>query len=730
MIPRYRHIHWPLGLALLLLITACQGDAPTRDEKQPVSFDTNAGMRALIIAVAEYPEPSVNGYGRIHSDNDVPHVRSALLSQGFDSTQIQVLADAEATRAGIQQALETLIAASQRGDIVVLHFSGHGDQITDDNGDEVDGFDEVLAGYGARANAYFRQRTYGRPEAYAAAITEYATGPDFQHIRDDEMGAYVARLRQAVGPTGNVVVWIDACHSGTATRGTADPDAPQARGTEEPIGLPAANPPAADQPADVAGLFEAGTRGDASAELAPFVVFSAARQGELNWETRDDENHRIGPLSLALSRSLAAMEPGDTYAVLFEQLAERMAALAPNQTPQIEGDVHTEIFSGRVVAQPPYYRVDRPISPTQVMLAAGQLAGLTQGAGVAFYERGQNPDTPNAAPLATGTVDRANPLRARITLDAPADTAALRRSWVYATTLAVQGLDLRLHLGRALDGATRTALRAAMADLPVTWTDNPAEATLLIEAVQGKEPAPGEGHQLFLKLAQDGTLIGSPIPRPGTEAGIRGATNTIRERIRDYARNRFLQSLVLPGDEIDVELDFVPATPILDDFGDLVAPYADTTAYGAQRQGDGGNAWLLREGDSFLLQLRNTGERRAFVTVLELYPDGQIHQLFPWDDQTLDEAWLEPGQTYMRRDLVFSTTPPFGNYVIKLIATAEPVDFRPIFSARGSSRGEAPTNNPLEVLMAEVQATRSSGRTAAPSLGSTDAVRLTVLPQE
>src|SRR4029077_2409125 len=152
---------------------------------------------ALIVAVAKYPASS--GWGELSSLNDVKLIKDALMRQGFKEQNITVISDKQATLAGISNAMDQyLIQKAQPGDIAVFHFSGHGQQIEDDNGDEGDGLDESFIPYDAPA--------------------EYRPGPD-KHFRDDLLGQKLSQLRTKLGDKGNLLVIIDACHSGTMTRG-------------------------------------------------------------------------------------------------------------------------------------------------------------------------------------------------------------------------------------------------------------------------------------------------------------------------------------------------------------------------------------------------------------------------------------------------------------------------------------------------------------------------------
>ena len=72
-----------------------------------------------------------------------------MQKQGFDAGNINVLKNESATKKNIIGALQDLAKNSKAGDIVIIHISSHGQQIEDDNGDELDGYDEAIVTYGA-----------------------------------------------------------------------------------------------------------------------------------------------------------------------------------------------------------------------------------------------------------------------------------------------------------------------------------------------------------------------------------------------------------------------------------------------------------------------------------------------------------------------------------------------------------------------------------------------------
>ncbi|MDE7089507.1 MAG: caspase family protein, partial [Prevotella sp.] len=89
----------------------------------------------------------------------------------------------------------------KKGDLVYIHFSMHGQPVEDLNGDEKDGWDEALIPVDAQMR-------------YSKGIYEGE-----KHLVDDILEKYFNRIRTKLGPTGQLYVVLDACHSGTASRG-------------------------------------------------------------------------------------------------------------------------------------------------------------------------------------------------------------------------------------------------------------------------------------------------------------------------------------------------------------------------------------------------------------------------------------------------------------------------------------------------------------------------------
>ena len=156
--------------------------------------------RALLIGISDYGNTNEdpNKWSNISGANDVKLLKPLFSQQGF---KITTLVDAEATYSAIIKSLDRLTKTCKKGDLVYVHFSMHGQPIEDLNGDEADGWDEALIPVDAQMK--FQKGVYEGKK----------------HLLDDTLEKYFNEIRSKIGTKGQLYVILDACHSGTASRG-------------------------------------------------------------------------------------------------------------------------------------------------------------------------------------------------------------------------------------------------------------------------------------------------------------------------------------------------------------------------------------------------------------------------------------------------------------------------------------------------------------------------------
>lgn len=222
--------------------------------------------RALLIGIGDYP--TEYGWNKIHGQNDVEIICQTLNKQGFPNENISVLIDAEATYSNIVAAFQSLLEISNKNDIIYLQFSGHGQRITDADGDETDRFDESWIPYDAH-------------KSYIKGVYEGE-----KHITDDFLNEYLTKLRFKVGYGGKIIVIADACHSGSGSRGLGDDEEVFKRGSSETFVIP-------KEPANVIR----------KEKPVDWLFVAACKSYQTNYEYKDEQGEYYGALSYSISKS-------------------------------------------------------------------------------------------------------------------------------------------------------------------------------------------------------------------------------------------------------------------------------------------------------------------------------------------------------------------------------------------------------------------------------------------
>lgn len=168
-----------------------------------------ARKMALLIGVGDYPQYSDHsGWGKINSANDVVLLKEALKKAGFQV--VQTLTEANATHQGILKKLASFTRECKPQDVVLIHFSGHGQQMPDLMRDETDTLTEAFIPY----------------DAHRVVTSSYGGEA---HLTDDEIRDKLTVLRNKLGRNGLLMVTIDACHSEGSTRTDLKTDSEEGR---------------------------------------------------------------------------------------------------------------------------------------------------------------------------------------------------------------------------------------------------------------------------------------------------------------------------------------------------------------------------------------------------------------------------------------------------------------------------------------------------------------------
>lgn len=272
--------------------------------------------RALVIGLGEQQDKAWN---KINGDKDVPFVQAMLKNAGFKS--VTTLVNRKATKVGIVGAFKRMTASCKQGDVVYIHYSGHGQQMTDVHNDERDGLDECWIPYDAcrKESAYYHGE---------------------KHLTDDELNVYLNAIRKKIGVNGKLLVAIDACHSGDGTRGD---DEDIVRGVEDTLKVDSLNARGLYETFEAIKSFFMGDNGKenvintkAKPLAERWITISACRSDQVNIEMKKPS---VGKLTYALWKELKNSDKvnNDEFMRRIRKFVNRNTGSRPQQ-PEMTGE--------------------------------------------------------------------------------------------------------------------------------------------------------------------------------------------------------------------------------------------------------------------------------------------------------------------------------------------------------------------------------------------------------
>jgi hypothetical protein len=636
----------------------------------------NLGVkRALLIGINRYA--AVQGLkGAV---NDVLTMREILIERwGFEPGKITMLLDEQATRDNMIAALERIIRDSGPQDTVYIHYSGHGSQVEDLNGDEEDGLDETLVPQNGRT-------------------------PGVRDIVDDELGEMLSKLR-----TRNVLIVLDSCHSGTATRSVdiRARSVPQ----DKRIDLYKAVP----QSRAVVPRME-----------SRFVVMSATSEED---EALDGpiQGQYHGFFSYALANSLSSAAPNATARDIFGGAIQELKRIQQDfgrismPEPQLEAPpslldqplMGIPLAAGASFSQQTSRLTWASVQSngnSDLILLKGALLGATPGSTWSIYPPNEAEFKPGGA-IAVAVIDRLKGNDAVATLSSkrgaiPANAravASIRSGGAARIPVRIQGAieATRQHV--------QDRLLKSLAALEFVGPE--ATARYIVELGESKSKL----------LTADGlqTVAEFDSANEGWPA------DAARIVLRSFKASELL-SLDNPASQIRIQASAVSSTePVA---RDIVLVKNMQPAVLRVRTPD------ARRSAANSLQLAVGLNRDAYITIVDVDPDGDVNLLFPNSQQSVgflpqglvraSAATLIPDSLKAENNAGFywDYSPPKGVDTIRIFASTDLASAEAI-RRRISSLAFAANADPLSALREDLQKLASTA--SAPDWAATSVTLL------
>lgn len=654
---------------------------------------------ALLVGISNYtsgrPDVKKSAWSDLSCDKDLREMHDVLILFGFRDEDIKIIKNEEATHKGIVDAFRKyLIDGAAPGDTVVFHYSGHGQQVKDDNGDEIDGKDETIV-----------------PFDY---ISQRASDGEKTNVRDDEiekmLSELTTKMKNSRGErSGNVTFFFDSCCSGTAIRGTAHT---RGRAWDEKLDGPEPKP---------AGSSRGSNRPEEKSLIKgsdPFqkgyVFISACESNESASEIGDE----MGAFTYFLTNTLKSVNRSTDYDYIFRKLSGEMRGSKYSQTPSIEGDVTKKLFSGSVVNSSPFITVEPLRRENEILLELplGRLHGVTKGSRYAIFKPGSDvKDEKNR--IADAEIIELKSCTSRAVIKTQGDLKEddLTHARAVETAHVYEG-QMRLKI--EAEGGWVSALKKIPfintgekdqdPDLRI-FRDNKRGDIILGNAVSGLE---------LLRISE----------KESSES----IAGKIENRLKSEYRWKLLSNL--GNDEnssrqcsslsIEVRPRKILGTVVKSQEG-----YQIENVKGVEdlKRDSSNGEYIIKDGDIIAFEIQNNSGRPVNITIIDLDTEGNISSIFP---HPLAPAELKKQDTIIPGDGIWHRIPTrateeeqntvyvsimngTGHEMFKIIATDKYVDFSPLIdaqfrSSRGAGEIEALAGkiegsaNPLALLLMSV----------------------------
>ena len=627
---------------------------------------------ALVIAIGDYPQIATRAQNWIDlsSKNDYDIVLEMLKKQKFETKNIKSLIDEQATVENIDEAFSQIFNTVVEGDIVYFHFSGHGQQIADVNGkqfknsnhlieDEADGWDEALV-------------TYNAPLIFENSY-EYQ-----DHYVDDQLNYQLTRIRKKIGSNGQVIVVLDACHSGSGTRGGDEDIVIRGTGTK----CAPANYDSKKNEKDKSEAFDLDLGIQNTLSLAKLTAFFGCKAEQVNREYIDPQTKKqYGSLTYFFIKGMNELgDSKSSYLNLFSKINEKMVLkFQGQQNPEIESDEFNQlIFKGQLVLQEPFFNVKK-LNFDELILDAGSLNGICIGDTIGVY--GNSAASKNdGLPKFKGVVTDVSAYNAnvRLTVSYGKTEASLLQFRVFSLYSRTDGIQLNLNCkikNKNLQKSTKLILSKFE---NINLVDDSSYSYEIIDSVyKGKS---------YLII-----LVGK------TKLPLRNMSPIYIENAKSYDSLTLLLKEAMKADLFrKMELN----DPSLK-FEYKILCHENNNCDSVNNIS---GSLSFFENTSFKLNITNTGSKAFYFNIIDIEPSNK----FTWvgvEGEWRNEHILK-GESH---EIIIEVIPPYGTEQFKFIATSKPVDFSPLERIGSSltSNSRSGDENPLiDYISGTVNGTR------------------------
>jgi len=472
------------------------------------------------------------------------------------------------------------------------------------------------------------------------------------HLRDDLLGEKLQQVRKKIGSKGSLLVLLDACYSGTATRGNefaicrGESSAFESPGyhAKEKIELKA------NTNTDVQGFLK--LKGNNEANM---VVISASSPNQMNYESKDINQAGVGSLSYAFAKAVTNLHEGTDYAILFQKIKSQIQANIPTQVPMIEGDISQEVFSGKFIQHEENFKIEKFSNDSTFFINAGILDNINNSNSFKIF-------TTDNTFIAEGTVKQTGTFQSLCISNKP-----LNKAEAYMVKI---------------DGVSYGSFSGSVFVKAIMEKDKNSKAALLKNQIENyikQYPflTVSENADMMLDITKqtDGNYLISLVEKGDSihYSKTIAAKDTVSaddwkyfmDGMKRTVRIKYFRNMTDGGTYAnDVALEVIPAKPNI----------------------KAGKEMMLKPADQFSIKVTNKGTQALYFTILDLLPNNDIKVLIPDEGEEPQDYIIKPGDTKVIEGIQVDAGTPKGKEFFKGIFSKVPIDLRAVLN-RKRTRG-------------------------------------------
>jgi len=650
-----------------------------------IKTKVNAQNRALICAATETDKEL--GFNRINCKKDTMLVKRMLLSCGFKNSDLIFLVGTKLTKQNFIFEIENLIKTVEIGTTVYIHFSGYGQQIPDDNNDEIDGADEALAFYDTPANdkywnQYMIRRMNLNEDEFNVLMNDtnkykYLKYKFQYHLRDDTLKSMLDTLRKRIGKSGQLIAAFDCSFSGTITRGEQ---------INNRSGQPYVTVSKIDSSDYLSEYFMNKNRGIQDS-LSNLFVFGASAPHKPCRECILNNKDSVGCLTKALYKSLLSMPRGTTFKGVYERVCNYIWAEHPYQQPTFEGVDSISMFSNMGMKIHQRFIISN-ISGDEITVKAGILDDISNGDKFEVFSSGIT-NVWSVQPVAIGTINQVFINKSIAVIKKNSTLYTDSTYYVYISKRANNYPKVKIHLSENLTKAAAKSVRKTFEKSKfVILTDkNPDFSFLPVKNDEFKiEVVRYDSLLKFRKVQKSSqgdffyrTYYKDTFYTIGKQDINSDNAISLHNRILKYIRYEFIKNVQMIDEDYWVNLR--ACNFCTDEYKKVMF-----------QEGICSPKKEFEAGDKYVLEISNLGTKPAYFMILDIQPNGIIQPIMPYKEITKEECYIKPNST-ITLSLKYQVAPPYGKDILKIFSSDKPIDPSPFRVSQVFSRDDMDNNN-------------------------------------